>query len=495
MSQKITAVKKHLFSVPSQQKSLLYGSAYFYVRLFFCFAILVIANYNSLAQVKTNRPNVVLILADDLGYGDLSCYGQKSWSTPNIDALAANGAKLTNFYTPTPYCAPTRAALLTGRYPIRNGITSNPNPEKTNNSFQTYRGGDDIGIADSELLLSEVFKSAGYATKIIGKWHLGHKPQFFPTRHGFDEYYGIPYSNDMRPVILMENETVIEYPVVQATLTKRYTQKALEFIDRNKDNPFFLYLPHAMPHKPLTASEQFFTPETKKDIYADAMRELDWSIGAVLTKLKESNLDENTIVIFLSDNGPWFGGSSGGLRGMKSQNWEGGIRVPFIIRWTGKIDPGSVSNEPSGVIDIFPTLTKLAGISLPKDLVLDGLDIFPVIKAAAKTPHDALFTFYNDKLQTVRSGKWKYHINSPESSTLPSDSTWIDPRSPDGVTILAPYDQPKANLFPGIKTGVPATAGLLFDLENDPAEQKNVAAAHLDIIEQLKRKAANYKFK
>lgn len=443
-------------------------------------------------QVAGRKPNVVLILADDLGYGDISAYGQSQWKTPNIDRLATEGAKLTQFYTPTPYCAPTRASLLTGLYPVKHGITSNPNPEKVKNNFQTYRGGDDIGIADNQVLLSEVFHAAGYATKILGKWHLGHKPQFFPTRHGFDEYYGIPYSNDMRPVLLMDNENVVEYPVVQTTLTKRYTQKAVEFIDKNKDKPFFLYLPHAMPHKPLVASEEFYTPETKGDLYADAMRELDWSIGEVLKKLTETKLEENTIVIFLSDNGPWFGGSSGGLRGMKSQNWEGGIRVPFIVRWKGHIPEGHVSHEPAGVIDVFPTLVKMTGVSSPGELTLDGVDITQLLTSKAKSPHDALFSFYTDKLQTVRSGKWKLHINSPESSPLPSTEDWVDPRLPDGVTILAPFEQPKANQFPGIKTGTPAAPGLLFDLENDPTEQNNVAAEHPDVVKKLLAKAENY---
>lgn len=444
------------------------------------------------SRAAAKKPNVIIILADDLGYGDLSCYGQQQWQTPNIDRLGTEGAKLTHFYTPTPYCAPTRAALLTGRYPLRNKLIINPNPEKTKN-FQTYRGNDEVGIADSELLLSEAFKQSGYATKIIGKWHLGHKPEFYPTRHGFDEYYGIPYSNDMRPVILMENEKTVEYPVVQTTLTKRYTKSALEFIDKNKDNPFFLYLPQAMPHKPMAVSEEFYTPSTKGDLYADAVRELDWSVGEVLKKLAELNLEENTIVLFLSDNGPWFGGSSGGLRGMKAQNWEGGIRVPLLVRWKGQIPAGHTSNQPSGVIDVFPTLAKLTGLTLPKELILDGKDIYPLLTSKAKTPHDALFSFYVDKLQTVRSGKWKLHLNSPEPTEIP-DSSWIDPRWPDGVTILAPYEQAKPNQFPGIKTGVKAAPLLLFDLENDPSEQKNVAAENPEIVKQLKAKAEGYKF-
>lgn len=442
---------------------------------------------------KDRKTNVVLILADDLGYGDLSSYGQQQWKTPNIDRLAAEGARLTHFYTPTPYCAPTRASLLTGCYPLRHGLTANPNPEKAKN-FQTYRGGDDIGIADNQVLLSELFKSSGYTTAIIGKWHLGHKPSFLPTRHGFDEYFGIPYSNDMKPVVLLHNEDVVEYPVVQTTLTKRYTERAVRFIEANKDRPFFLYLPHAMPHKPLTASEEFYTPETTQDLYADAVRELDWSVGEVLKKLADTGLEENTIVIFLSDNGPWFGGSSGGLRGMKSQNWEGGIRVPFIVRWKKHIPAGHVSHEPAGVIDALPTLSRLTGITLPKELVLDGLDISALLTSPAKTPHTVLFSFYTNKLQTVSDGRWKLHLHSPELAQLPSDAAWIDPRRPDGVTILAPYEQPKADQFPGIRTGDAAGEGLLFDLVNDPAEQKNVAAQHPDIVEKLKRMATEYRF-
>lgn len=441
------------------------------------------------------RPNVILILADDLGYGDLSSFGNPPWQTPNIDRLATEGAKLTHFYTPTPYCAPTRASLLTGRYPARHGLILNPNPEKVNSSFQTFRGGDNLGISDEQVLLSELFKASGYATGIIGKWHLGHKPPFYPTRHGFDVYYGIPYSNDMRPVLLMENDSVVEHPVVQTTLTKRYTRYATDYIEQHKEKPFFLYLAHAMPHKPLTASEEFYTPATKEDLYADAMRELDWSIGEVMKKLADTGLDDNTLVIFVSDNGPWFGGSTGGLRGMKSQNWEGGIRVPFIARWRGKIPAGHVNAQPTGVIDLLPTLAAVARLPLPKDLVLDGKDIFPLFTSAEATPHEALFSFYNDKVQTVRSGKWKLHIRSPESATLPSDATWVDPRLPDGVTILAPFEQPKATEFPGVKTGVKATAGLLFDLETDPSEQHDVAGQHPDVVKRLTAMAANYRFK
>src|SRR5262245_4340397 len=282
------------------------------------------------------RPNVVLILADDLGYGDLACYGHPKFKTPNLDRMAAEGARLTDFYAACPFCAPTRASLMTGRYPFRSGMTGNPTPDM---------GINDLGIPESELLLPELFKAAGYTTACYGKWHLGHKPEFFPTRNGFDEYFGILYSNDMRPVELRQNEERFEYPVEQTTLTERYTQRAVSFIQRHKDSPFFLYLPHAMPHKPLAASDAFYK-KSGAGLYGDVIAELDAAIGRVLAKIKELGLDERTLVLFTSDNGPWYGGSSGGLRGMKGQAWEGGYREPMIARWPGKIPPGHVSREP-----------------------------------------------------------------------------------------------------------------------------------------------------
>lgn len=449
-----------------------------------------------LSASYAQKPNVILILADDLGYGDLSAYGQTQWQTPNIDRIGKEGARLTDFYTPMPYCAPTRASLLTGRYPIHHGLTTNPFPDggvRTN--FQTFRGNDSLGLDPKELLLSELLKEKGYATKAIGKWHLGHRPQFLPTRHGFDEYFGIPYSNDMKPVKLLRNEATAEYPVLQATLTKRYTQEAVDFIGKNKSKPFFLYLPHAMPHKPLAASEEFYTPQTTKDLYADVMRELDWSIGQILDKVKAEGLDENTVIIFTSDNGPWFGGSSGGLRGMKATTWEGGMRVPFLVRWKGRIPAGVVNKEPSGTIDVFPTLTKWLDIALPKGVALDGKDISSlIVNANAKSPHEALFGFYANNLNTVRSGKWKLHLRSPERNPpLPSDSNWVDPVWPDGVTIIAQNNQPKANQFPGLKTGDVWTEDALFDLEADPGEQHNVAKQNPEVLKRLKNLAANFK--
>ncbi|MBC7387815.1 MAG: sulfatase [Opitutaceae bacterium] len=440
------------------------------------------------SSVSSRKPNVILILADDLGYGDLSSYGQKNWQTPNIDKIGTDGARLTRFYTPMPYCAPTRASLLTGKYPKNHGLIINPFPDGgVKTSFQTFRGNDSIGVDQKEFLLSELLKEQGYKTKAIGKWHLGHRPQFMPDKQGFDEYFGIPYSNDMKPVKLVRNEKTVEYPVIQATLTKRYTEEALDFIDKNKEQPFFLYLPHAMPHKPLAASEEFYTPQTKNDLYADVMRELDWSIGQILNKIRSVGLEENTIVIFTSDNGPWFGGSTGGLRGMKATSWEGGIRVPFLVSWKGKIQPGQVITEIAGTIDVFPTIANLLKIPIHKTLKIDGKDLTPMLIDRAKSPHDALYTYFADNLQTVISGKWKLHVRSPERNPpLPSDSNWVDPVWPDGVTIIAQNNQPKANQFPGINTGDAWNDSFLIDLETDPSEQKNIAAQYPEVVKKLK---------
>ena len=284
------------------------------------------------------KPNIVIILADDLGYGDLGCYGHPRFKTPNLDRMAKEGVLLTQFNTPMPFCAPTRAALLTGRYPFRSGLSTNPDPD----------GGaaaDAVALPPGEVTLAQILRKAGYATGMVGKWHLGHKsPNNLPTQRGFEEYLGIPYSNDMRPVRLLEGKVEVEYPVVQATLTKRYTERALRFIERNRDRPFFLYFAQAMPHKPLAVSEAFYK-KSGAGLYGDTLAELDWSVGQVLTRLKDLGLDAQTLVIFTSDNGAWYGGSTGGLRGMKSTTWEGGFRVPCIVRWPGRLPAGRTARR------------------------------------------------------------------------------------------------------------------------------------------------------
>jgi uncharacterized sulfatase len=429
----------------------------------------------------SQRPNVIIILADDLGYGDLACYGHPKFKTPNLDRLAAEGARLTHFNTPAPFCAPTRASLLTGRYPFHCGLMENPAPDF---------GGQftELGLPLSEKALAELFRGAGFATAMIGKWHLGHtKKEFYPVRRGFDEYLGILYSNDMRPVQLIDGEQVVEYPVVQTTLTQRYTDRALKFIESHRDKPFFLYFAHAMPHKPLAASEAYYK-KSDAGLYGDVISELDASVGQVLDKLKELNLDEQTFVVFTSDNGPWYGGSSGGLRGMKGTSWEGGYRVPFIARWPRKIPAGHVSAEPAVTMDVFSTALAVAGIDTPSDRVIDGANILPLLTSDAKSPHEVILGQQGPKLATVRDARWKLHV-LPANDRFGAGKLgvkWIDPRAPDGVTLLAPYEQYTPADYPGTSTGDAPQAMALFDLSFDPAERHNVADSHPDVVKRLK---------
>lgn len=423
-------------------------------------------------------PNFVIILADDLGYGDLGCYGSRTNQTPNLDRMASEGARLTDCYAPMPYCAPSRASLLTGRYPFRHGMWSNPAPDS----------GIDIALSPSEVTLPQALKPRGYASTCIGKWHLGHTADTLPRKRGFDSYYGIPYSNDMRPVQILRNEEVAQYPVVQGHLTRDYTREALNFIDSNRRNPFLLYLAHAMPHKPVAASEEFYSRKPGR-LYSDAIRELDWSVGEVLKRLSGHGLDEDTLVLFLSDNGPWYGGNTGGLRGMKARPWEGGIRVPMIARWPGRIPRGIVSPGICGIIDIFPTIVQAAGARAPQDRTIDGQDILPMLSAAnAPSPHEAIYAMTGPYLHTIRSGRWKLHVRSPGAtgSLDKAGPDWVDPRGPDGLTLIAPYDQARPTQHPGRQDGDAPRAMMLFDLENDPAEQHDVAAQNPDVVKRLK---------
>ncbi|MCH7687048.1 MAG: sulfatase, partial [Planctomycetes bacterium] len=350
----------------------------------------------SLTAAQNQRPpNIVVIFADDLGYGDLGCFGHPTIRTPNLDRMAAEGIRFTQFYSAAPVCTPSRAALLTGRLPIRSGMCS----DKRRVLFPNSGG----GIPASEVTLAEALKEKGYATACIGKWHLGHLPQFLPTNNGFDSYYGIPYSNDMDRVAgvpkgraaflipkvkfwnvpLMRNENIIERPADQTTITKRYTKQAVKFIEQNKDQPFFLYMPHTMPHVPLFRSEKF-VGKSSRGLFGDIVEEIDWSVGQVLDTLRKHNLDKNTLVWFSSDNGPWLifneqGGSAGLLRDGKGSTWEGGMREPTVAWWPGKIAAGTVSQELGSTMDIYTTAIKLAGGNVPNDRIVDGVDLRPVL--------------------------------------------------------------------------------------------------------------------
>ncbi|MDI1320855.1 MAG: sulfatase, partial [bacterium] len=425
-----------------------------------------------------------IILADDLGYGDLSCYGHPNFKTPNIDRLAAAGARLTQFNCPAAYCAPTRASLLTGRYPFRPGLTGNPAPDGQRREENT------LHLPEREITLAQLFQRAGYATGMVGKWHLGHaRPEWLPTHRGFDDYFGIPYSNDMRPVQLLEGDQPVEYPLVQANVTQRYTARAIDFIRRNQARGFFLYLAHAMPHKPLAASEAFYK-KSGAGLYGDVMAELDGSVGQILQTLRELGLEEKTLVIFTSDNGPYYGGSTGGLRGMKASSYEGGYRVPCIARWPGKIPAGHVNHSPAVMMDLFATTLKAAAIAPPADRVIDGRDLMPQFTSAAPSPHEVIIGQLGPRLATVRDARWKLHIlpaPDPRIKLREPGERWIDPRAPDGVTILAPFEQYQPGDYPGLTTGAAPAPLQLFDLQADPGEQHDVAAVHPEIVARLRK--------
>lgn len=436
----------------------------------------------ALSGASDTKPNIVIIFADDLGYGDIPGFGLEDspYEAPNLVKMASQGKKFTRCYVPTPYCAPSRATLLTGRYPFRNGVVHNPAPDSGINY---------VGLPNSEVTIAEVLKEHNYSTSCIGKWHLGHQPEFLPRRQGFDEYYGILYSNDMYPVQLIENESVAEYPVYQPDLTKKYTHRALDFIERNyqQDNPFFLYLAHAMPHKPLAASEDFYTHDTKEDLYADVVRELDWSVGEILNKLRELKIERDTLVFFLSDNGPWYGGSTGGLRGMKARTWDGGLRVPMIAWQPTVIPPGETSDAIVGTIDFFPTILNHAGITVPENLNLDGEDISPLlIGDSEESPHEFLVGMHGTEIHTLIGQRYKLHARSPGG--IPDrGEDWVDPRGPDGVKLIAPFEQSRPTEYPGVTGGAEPKDMMLFDLQQDPSEQKDVSDAHPDVMRRMTR--------
>jgi uncharacterized sulfatase len=451
--------------------------------------LLVAFSTCAVADEPAKRRNVVIILADDLGYGDLGCFGNTKYKTPNLDQLAKDGARLTSFYAPVPFCAPTRASLLTGRYPPRCGLTGNPVPKEDPGGT---KNADNLGLPLTEVTLADVLRKAGYATGAFGKWHLGHQPQFRPLQRGFDDYLGVLYSNDMHPVELIDDDKVAEYPIDQNTLTRKLTERAVKFIETNKAKPFFLYMPQAMPHKPLAASDAF-RGKSGGGLYGDAVQEMDWGVGQVLAKLKELKLEESTLVLFTSDNGPWYGGSSGGLRGMKGTSWEGGLRVPLIARLPGVIPAGRASDEPAIMPDLFATACAFAAVRSP-ERTTDGKNLLPLLTKEAKGPHEFVFSTRQDKVATVRSGPWKLHVLAPggkKKEWKPGDP-WEDPRAPDGKRIIAPKEQAHPSQYPGLQSGCEPRAGMLFDLAKDPGEQKDLSPDHPEIVKRLQDAARRF---
>jgi arylsulfatase A len=404
-----------------------------------------------LAHSTAPAPNVVFIYCDDLGYGDLGIYGSKI-RTPNLDHMAAEGARFTHFYSANPVCSPSRAALMTGRYPTRVGVPKVLFPTDT------------TGLSLSETTMAGMLKSAGYKTMCIGKWHLGHLPQYLPTSRGFDEYFGLPYSNDMNPRPLLHNTERIEEPAVLETLTPRYTEQAVKFIERSRPGPFFLYMPHTFPHVPLAASQRF-RGRSSLGLYGDVIEELDWSVGEVLAAVRRTGVDSNTLVMFSSDNGPWYQGSPGALRGRKGSTYEGGVREPFLARYPGKIPKGLVCQGVAGTVDILPTVAGLAGAPLPA-APLDGIDIWSLLGGQKSSlEREALLYFDDWNLQCARWGKWKLHF--------------------------ARYNTMAYNPAPQIgRVNLPLHPPELYDLENDPQESYDVAAGNPQVVKEIQDRVA-----
>jgi len=402
------------------------------------------------------RPNIVFIYVDDMGYGDLGCYGSKAIKTPNIDRMAAEGLRLTSFYSVSPICTPSRAALMTGRYAARMGIDQ---MHLQNVLFPT----DKTGLPQSETTVARALKDRGYATACIGKWHLGRVGPHRAIDHGFDYYFGIPYSNDMSPTPIMRNDDVVEEPAKQDTLTRRYTEEAISFIERAKGQPFFLYLAHNMPHIPLHASERF-RGKSAGGLYGDVVEELDWSVGEVLNALKRLGLDRDTIVFFSSDNGPWYQGSAGPLRGRKGWTYDGGVREPGIVRWPGSIRTGGVSDEPVATIDFFPTALALAGernIAAASKQPLDGKNILPfLLGQETKSPDNVYLFFDGPYLQTARAGRWKIHV--------------------------ARWNIPRYTAASGQQKNVRLATPELFDMNVDLGESYDVAADQPIVVRDLR---------
>ena len=423
-------------------------------------------------------PNIVLIFIDDMGYADVGCFGATGFETPNIDRLAEQGMRFTSFYVAQAVCSASRAALLTGCYPNRIGI------------FGAYNDQAKVGINPDEKTIAEVLKKKGYATACFGKWHLGHHHKFLPLQHGFDEYLGLPYSNDMWPVEydgtdLPEGHSKLRYPVLpliegnkkvaeirtledQDTLTTRYTERAVRFIEKNKDHPFFLYVPHTMVHTPLGVSDKF-RGKSEQGKFGDVMMEVDWSVGEILKILAKYGLENNTLVVFTSDNGPWlnFGahaGSAGPFREGKGTSWEGGVRMPCIMRWPGQIPQGTVCDRMAATMDVLPTLATITGAPLPEHKI-DGVNILPLLKGDPDAnPRDHLFYYYGKQLRAVRQGRWKLHF-------------------PHGYRSYKGVEPGKGGLpgpYAHSETGME-----LYDLENDIGEKHDVAAKHPEVVERL----------
>lgn len=442
----------------------------------------------SQAASEDRPPNIVLILTDDQGYGDVGCFGATDFRTPHMDQLANEGSRFTSFYVSQPVCTASRASLLTGCYANRVGFAGALNPTSLN------------GIHERELLLPELLKSQGYATALFGKWHLGYPSRFNPLNHGFDEYFGLPFSNDnsnqyhpiirsFPPLPLFDGHKIVARDPDQSLFTGQFTERAVAFIDKHHQQPFFLYVPHVMPHVPIFASDRF-TGKSGSGRYGDVIEELDWSVGEILKALEKHGIDDETLVIFASDNGPWLSygehaGSAGKLRGGKLTTFEGGVRVPCMMRWPKKIPAGRVCDQLVTTMDLLPTIAGLLDAELPSHRI-DGKDVWSLINGAAeKSPHEAFYYYAGADLHAVRSGDWKLHFPHPYLEVAGKPGKGGKPANFENLT-------PNAITESGLK-GIASRHGYriqqtgleLYNLKDDVGESKNVAASHPDIVRRL----------
>lgn len=444
---------------------------------FWCMVFVVVLSLDGKSQVPgmKEKPNFIIVFVDDMGYGDMGIFGHPTIKTPYLDQMAREGQKWTQFYVGASVCTPSRAALLTGRLPVRSGMCSDRSRVLFPNSVN--------GLPASEVTLAEQLKKAGYATACVGKWHLGHHPQFLPTNNGFDSYYGIPYSNDMDyvggkkywefadtipyeyyNVPLLRDTKVIEQPVNQHTIIKRYTEEVIREIKEHKEEPFFIYLAHNLPHIPLFVSRAF-EGRSERGLYGDVIEEIDYGVGQIMAALQQEGLEDETIVVFTSDNGPWLsfnthGGSAGLLRAGKGMTWEGGMRVPTVFWSPEYISPG-VIDELGTTMDLFTTFSTMAGVPVPEDRVIDGVDLSPVLLREEYSSRDDVFYYRGTKLYAVRLGDYKAHFVTQGSYGM------FGPREE--------HNPP-----------------LLFNLNHDPSEKYNIAADHPEVIDEIRQRVKEH---
>jgi uncharacterized sulfatase len=394
----------------------------------------------------------VLIVADDLGFGDLGVFGATRIKTPHLDDIARRGVALTGFYAAANICSPSRAAILTGRYPIRSGL-----------GWDVINADDERGLPGDEITIAEMLREHGYATAMIGKWHLGNRPEFWPTRQGFDRFFGVPHSNDMPDFALYRGEKKIEQPVRQNTLTRRYTREAIAFIEENAQQPFFLYLSHTFPHIPLFVSEEF-KGRSQAGLYGDVVEELDWSAGQIVKALRANGILENTLILFTSDNGAWWEGSNGTFKGAKGSTWEAGYRVGLIASLPALIPAGTRSDALTVNIDLLPTIAEITGAKAPGDRALDGRSLLPLLSGEEdRSPHDYFYYFDNEELAGIRDRRFKLLTRAYYRRHL---------GAMDLFTVIPEFQGPY---------------WLLFDLEDPQPERYSVAREHPEVVKRLAR--------